>query len=242
MKRVLREVAYADHTYTMIHNGDRILAGISGGKDSAFLLYALKLYKEKCEASREKSFTVIPVHLSVRGITPAIRRLDAFFHDLGIDILTVETEIGDILEMKKDNDRISCSLCSALRRGRMTALAQEYGCTAVAYAHHGSDAAETMLLNMVFSGGLRTFPPCTQIADTGIRLIRPLCTVSGTAIANLAASLHIPYGQSMCANSSLGMRAVIREKMKDLCSLSDNGEANMIRAVKNSLYGKGDRS
>lgn len=240
MKHVLKEIASADQAYSLINDGDRILAGISGGKDSAFMLYALLKYKEQCGLSRTKSFTIMPVHLAIAAITPDISELQSFFHELGTDILIQATEIGEILELKKEKDKISCSLCSSLRRGRMTDLALSLGCTKIAYAHHGTDALDTLFLNMMFSSSVKIFQPLVPVGDSGISLIRPLCTLSASEISRLVSSLRIPFAESLCANSRSSARSETRNMLASIFQKDPEREMNMIRAVCRDLYAKGD--
>ena len=149
--------------FQMIKENDSIAVGISGGKDSLTLLYALaglrKFY------SKHYSLTAVTVDLGypdfkLMSIKELCQELDVPYH-------IISTEIGAII--KEQNKKNSpCSLCAKLRKGALNQAVVELGCNKVAYAHHKDDIIETMLLSLMFEGRFYTFPPA--VSDTHLTL------------------------------------------------------------------------
>ncbi|KAF0226537.1 MAG: hypothetical protein FD179_648, partial [Erysipelotrichaceae bacterium] len=120
MKLLLQKISHADYDYDMIENGDVIGVGISGGKDSTLLLYALNKYKIKSG----KQFTVLGIHIKLGFNGDSFDPVQNYFKDLGIDIFQVESSVAKILELNKTADgRIRCSLCSKFKKAAVIAEA-----------------------------------------------------------------------------------------------------------------------
>ena len=164
--------------FDMIQEGDKILIGLSGGKDSQFMTAAL------AEARKHS-----PRHFDLYAYTvdgmfaPDFpkKELEDFCAKYGIELCdslglpftVVKTDIAQIIfdERKESNP---CSLCAKMRKGALNEEAKKLGCNKVALAHHNDDAVETLLLNLFNSGQLKTFMPSTYLTKSGITVIRPL--------------------------------------------------------------------
>ena len=153
----------------MIHEGDRIAVGVSGGKDSLVLLITL------CELRR-----FLPVHFEVcaihvdpgfEGSTLDESRRICEAYNIPLHIL--KTQIGQIIfnERKEKNP---CSLCSKMRRGALGREANRLGCNVLALGHHRDDVVETLLLNLFYAGRIATFEPKSYLDRSDLTLIRPL--------------------------------------------------------------------
>lgn len=144
LQQLLSFTRKAVDEYQMIQEGDHIAVGISGGKDSLTLLYALhglkRFYPNKFELSAitvdlgYEEFDLDPVH--------------ELCQELGVPYKVVKTDIAHILfeERKESNP---CSLCAKMRKGALNDAVKEMGCNKVAYAHHKDDIIETMLLSLI---------------------------------------------------------------------------------------------
>ena len=130
--------------YNMIDDGDVIAIGISGGKDSLTLLYALHGLKRFYPKKFELKAITVDLGLGIQKldeITALCKSMDVEYH-------IVKTEIGDIVfnERKETNP---CSLCAKMRKGALNDKALEIGCNKIAYAHHRDDIIETMMLSLI---------------------------------------------------------------------------------------------
>ena len=161
-----RKILRAILEFKLISPEDRVLVGFSGGKDSAFLLYALSILRRhgviKCDLG------ALTIDLGFEDIFPK-ESLQEFCSLLGVPFYLKRTEIGKVAQA---GDR--CNICSHLRRGAMNRFAQEAGFNKVALAHHHDDAVETFLMSILYSGQNRTFLPKTQLDRSGLTVIRPL--------------------------------------------------------------------
>lgn len=155
--------------FDLIRRGDRILIGLSGGKDSLLLTYALAMMRERTRGAFElAALTVDPMF----GAGFDADALSRFCASLGIPHETRRVDIAGIIRESPQN--APCFTCAFFRRGAMNRYALERGCGTVAYAHHNDDAVETLLMNLLCSGRLHTFLPKTRLDRSGLTVIRPL--------------------------------------------------------------------
>lgn len=163
--RIMRAIVEFD----LIEEGDRILIGLSGGKDSVFLTYALAVFRQKLK----KNFSLAAV-----TIDPMFHdafdtgRLGAFCENLNIPFSLQKVDIAGAIEEQRGKD--PCYTCAFFRRGAINRFAKENGCNKIAYAHHHDDAVETFLMSLFYSGQIRTFLPRTYLDRTDLTVIRPL--------------------------------------------------------------------
>ena len=155
--------------FELIDNGDRILIGVSGGKDSIFLTYALAILRERLK----KDFTIAAFTVTPQFDDPFnTDAIAAFCQSLGVPYEVVDVDIaGAIAEQE---EKSPCFTCAFFRRGAVNRYAKEHHMNKVAYAHHHDDAVETFLMSLFYSGQLNTFRPKTYLDKTGITVIRPL--------------------------------------------------------------------
>ena len=147
LQQLLSYTRRALDDYQMIDAGDVIAVGVSGGKDSLALLYALHGLKRFYPSSFE--LHAISVDLGYEGfdLTP----ISDICKELNVPHTIVKTDISNILfEQRKESN--PCSLCAKMRKGALNEKAKELGCNKVAYAHHMDDIVETMILSLIFEG------------------------------------------------------------------------------------------
>ena len=155
--------------FDLIADGDHILIGLSGGKDSLFLAYGLAVLRERLRKEFQLSaLTIDPMFQADFDIG----RLEAFCADLGIPHAFHKVDIAGAI--RSQGGKKACFTCSYFRRGAVNRYAVEHGMNKVAYAHHLDDAVETFLMSILCSGQLATFLPKTELDRTGITVIRPL--------------------------------------------------------------------
>lgn len=155
--------------FGLIEAGDRILVGLSGGKDSIFLTYALALVREASPRPFElAAITLDPLFTADFDTAP----IAAFCADLGIPYHTTRADIAGAIAQGGGKD--PCFVCSYFRRAVINRFAVENGFNKIAYAHHHDDAVETFLMGLLYTGQLKTFQPNTRLDRTGLTVIRPL--------------------------------------------------------------------
>jgi tRNA 2-thiocytidine biosynthesis protein TtcA len=168
--RLAKKTTKAIIDYQMIEDGDRVMVGLSGGKDSWALLQILDVLRQRA-----------PIRFSLVAVN-----VDSGYKDYKHDVIarTCEargweyriehTEIGELIEDILDADATPCSLCARLRRGVLYRIASEIGATKIALGHHADDFIETLLLNLFFAGALKAMP-AKLVSDDGAHVvIRPL--------------------------------------------------------------------
>jgi len=207
MKRILSYTRRAVDDYEMIHEGDRIAVGVSAGKDSLTLLYALaglrRFYPKKFE------LVAITVDMGFEGMdfTP-IREL---CEKLEVPYIVAKTEISRIIfDVRKEKN--PCSLCAKMRRGALHNAAKEAGCNVVALGHHFDDVVETFMLNLFYEGRLGCFQPVTYLSRKDLTMIRPMIYMPEKDIRYFANRADLPVIKSPCPADG----NTERESMKQL--------------------------
>ena len=171
-KKILRAAGRANVTYNLIGEGDRILVGLSGGKDSLTLVHLLKHMQRHAPFSFE--FKAVTVSYGMPG-----ERYDALARhceEHGIPHEIYETNIFEIAEETIRENSSFCSYFSRMRRGALYTRAQEGGYDKIALGHHLDDAAESFFMSMLYNGAMRSMPPIYR-AEKGFWVIRPLIWV-----------------------------------------------------------------
>lgn len=227
MKTVLGCIRRADTDFRMIEPGDHVAVGVSGGKDSLLLLYALALYRKFCK----NPFTLTAVTLSM-GLEPFdLSGIRALCEKLDVEYVVRETEIAKVVfeERKEANP---CSLCSKMRRGALTDLCNELGCKKLALGHHRDDAEETLIMSLFFEGRMHTFHPTTYLSRSGITQIRPLVYVSESHIASLAQKLELPVVKSPCPADGFTARETARELLDDISRKFPHAREYLLNALR----------
>ncbi|MCP4871642.1 MAG: tRNA 2-thiocytidine(32) synthetase TtcA [Proteobacteria bacterium] len=169
-KKLLRKVGRAIKDYGLIEDGDRILVAMSGGKDSYGLLCLLTLLQERAPVS----FELIPWHLDQAQPGYDGAPLVKWLEDRGGEFHIARQDTYSVVVDKVQEGATYCSLCSRLRRGILYNAAVALNCTKIALGHHGDDAVETLLLNLLFTGQLKAMPPWLASDDGRNTVIRPL--------------------------------------------------------------------
>lgn len=214
MQRLYSYVRQAIETYGMIREGDHIAVGISGGKDSLTLLYALAGIRHFYP--KQFSLTAITVHLGLPGMdfTP-IRTL---CEELQVPYEIVETQIGEIVfDVRKEKH--PCALCAKLRKGALNERALALGCNKIAYAHHRDDFVDTLFLSMVQEGRIASLSPHYVLERTGLTLIRPLMLVPEAQIRGFCRKYELPVVKNNCPADGNTAREKVKGAIRQLQQL-----------------------
>ena len=236
MKTVLGCIRKADTDFEMIAPGDRIAVGVSGGKDSLLLLYALSLYRK----FSGKDFTLQAITLKM-GLEPfdaePIRALCA---QIDVPYTVLDTEIAHIIfDVRKESN--PCALCAKMRRGALNDAALAAGCTKVALGHHRDDAIETLLMSLIFEGRLHTFHPNTYLSRKGVTVIRPMVYVPEKHVIHVVKTLDLPVIHNPCPADGNSKREEIKQLIKTLSKTYPQLKDYMLSALRNKeQYGLWD--
>lgn len=158
--------------YRLIEENDHILIGLSGGKDSLALV---ELIGKTIKISKQ-NFKATAIHVSVENISyqSDLEYLKAHCIHSGIEFIHASTHF----DIRENNSKSVCYLCSSQRRKIIFEVAKQLGCNKVALGHHLDDAVETLIMNMVFQGAFSSMPPKIQFDKFDMTIIRPLSLIS----------------------------------------------------------------
>jgi len=230
MKLLLRKISHADYDYDLIQDGDVIGVGISGGKDSTLLLYALEKYKQKSG----KQFNVIGIHIQLGFDGDPFDPVQAYFDGLGIQLIQSPSHVAAILEKNLTPDgRIRCSLCSKFKKAAVIAVAKENGCNKIAFAHHADDAVETMMLNAIYGGKLNTFDPTMYLTESKVTFIRPFIYVRESEIIAQSQQIGIPVIKSGCPMDGVTKRQDMKELLAEIYERFPQSRDNFLKMLHN---------
>lgn len=215
--------------YRMIEDGDKIAIGISGGKDSLTLLYALsgirRFYPKKFEIE------AITVNMGFKELD--FSKVSDLCRELKINYTVVESEIADIIfEHRKESN--PCSLCAKMRKGAFNAKAKELGCNKEAYAHHYDDVIETMFMSLIYEGRIHCFSPVTYLDRSDITLIRPLIYVEEQDIKGFRNAYQLPVVTNPCPVDGYTKREYVKQLIKTLGNESPGLRERLFHAIQSS--------
>lgn len=210
--RVAKKVTKAIVEHNLIEDGDRVMVGLSGGKDSWALLQILHVLRERAPID----FSIVAVNVN--------SGYEGFRHDLltstcaerGWECHIEHTEIGGIMDDILDDGETPCSLCARLRRGVLYRIASELGATKIALGHHLDDFIETALLNLFFQGTLKAMPARLVSDNQKHIVIRPLVQVTEAESRAYAQEAGLPVIGCCC--SACGDLSLKRQRIKRLIS------------------------
>lgn len=195
MRELSGRVRAAVQKYDMIPAQSRVAVGVSGGKDSLFLLAALadlrRYYPQPFE------LLAITADPCFGGAETDFSAVASFCASLGVPYHVRRTELGKIVfeDRREENP---CALCARMRRGILHKLCGELGCTHLALGHHMDDAAQTVLMNLLYGGRFGCFSPKSYLSRRGLWLIRPLIFCPESEIRRAASRLALPVVKSAC--------------------------------------------
>lgn len=226
LQKLMSLVRKAMDEYQMIEEGDKIAIGISGGKDSLTLLYALSGLKR-----------FYPKHFELEAITVSLgfpnfnlEPIRALCRELNVPYTVVQTQIGSIIfeERKETNP---CSLCAKMRKGAFNEKAKELGCNKIAYAHHKDDVIETMLLSLIFEGRFYSFSPKTYLDRMDLTVIRPMMFVDEVDVIGFQNKYHLPVAKSPCPADGYTKRQYAKDLLRKLNQENPGVKERMFSAI-----------
>ena len=208
--------------YSLIEDGDHILIGLSGGKDSLALV---ELLGRRAQIFVPR-FRVTAVHVRVRerAYLTDISYLQSFCDEFRVPLVVRDTEIG-----KEDGSKDPCFLCSWYRRKVLFDTAAAIGCNKIAFGHHKDDIVETLLMNLIFDGKFSTIYPKLQMDKMPLQLIRPLCLIEEKDLARYAVLRGYEPQKQACPFEKASARTEVKQLVTQLEQLNPN--------VRDSIWG-----
>lgn len=227
--RIAKKATRAIVDFKLIEDGDRIMVGLSGGKDSWALLQILDLLRVRAPIR----FTLIAVNVDSGYKEYKHDLITSTCRDRGWECRIEHTTIGEVMDDLLEANATPCSLCARLRRGVLYRLAAEVGATKIALGHHADDFAETLLLNLFFAGALKAMP-ARLISDDGAHVvIRPLVFVDEDDCRQYVKERALPVVGCCCpACGDLGLQ---RQRMKRLLFELEREHPGVKRSVMKAL-------
>jgi len=232
-KKVTKFVGRVQGEFELIKEGDKVLVGLSGGKDSFVLLHVLK--RMQLIAPFKFSLSAITIDAET-GIdyTPLKKHCEKF----GIEYILYKTPIFEILEEKKRPGSSPCSFCARMRRGALYTKAKELGFNKLALGHHFDDAVETFFMGLFYNGIMRSMPP-KYTAYTGLEVIRPMIKVREKWIEYMASKNNFPIisGEETCLafKASDGKEPYARERVKAFLKEMESKEPKLFQRLENAF-------
>ena len=230
---VLASIKKADNDFNLINNNDRIAIGVSGGKDSMALLYALSLYKRFSKIN----FEIVPINIDLGFPEYDEKPIRDYCSSLNLDLVVADGKsVYPILkEQQKLQNKamLPCSICSRMKKAIINKKAKELNCNKVSFAHHKSDAIETLFLNEIYGGRIATFEPKMFLENEGITFIRPFIYIDEKEIIRLVKEKNIPIFQSHCPNDKKTKREDIKNILLDLNKTYPSSYDNFLTMLSN---------
>lgn len=213
--------------YGLIQDGDKILIGLSGGKDSLALTEILGERMKR----HKPSFTLVAAHISVENIEyqSDLNYLESFSNQFNIPFVHKTTSF----DSSSDHRKSPCFLCSWNRRKKLFDIAKEHGCNKIALGHHQDDILETLLMNMTFQGAISTMPPKLKMDKFDMTLIRPLSLNSEEELHELANIKTYPKQVKNCPFEKESNRNEIKKILNQLQVLNPNARYNLWGSMSN---------
>ena len=210
IRRVERRFSKGVVQYGLIEEGDKILIGLSGGKDSLALVELLgrraRIYKPR--------FSVVAVHVVMKNIPyqSDTAYLKAHCEAYGVPFVQYETAFDPATDKRKS----PCFLCSWNRRKALFTVAKEHGCNKIALGHHMDDILETLLMNITYQGAFSSMPPRLVMKKFDMTIIRPMCLVHEADLMELAQVRGYRKQVKNCPYESQSSRSTMKGILKQL--------------------------
>ena len=227
-KAIIKPVGKAVTEFEMIKEGDHVLLGLSGGKDSLSLLHILRHLQR--HAPINFSISAITVDPEIEGFDPS--KLKQYLSELGIPYFYESHDITKQAEEQMKNDSF-CSFCSRMKRGIMYSVARREGCNVLALGQHLDDLAESFLMSAFRGGQLRTMKANYTNQDGDIRIIRPMIYVRERQTTEFSKEFGLPVIPDSCP-ACFDMPTE-REHMKQLLANEETHNESLFNSIRTAL-------
>jgi tRNA 2-thiocytidine biosynthesis protein TtcA len=229
--KIAKKTTKAIIDFNLIEDGDRVMVGLSGGKDSWALMQVLDVLRRRAPIA----FSVVAVNIDSGYEGYQHQKLTETCAERGWELHVEHTDIGETIDEILDETATPCSLCARLRRGALYRLATTVGATKIALGHHADDFIETLLLNVFFQGSIKAMP-ARLVSDNGEHVvIRPLVYVTEAEAMKYAKASALPIIGCCCR--ACGDLSLQRQRVKRLIAELEvehpDIKSSMVRALGN---------
>lgn len=227
LRRIEKRFAKGVVEYGLIEEGDKILIGLSGGKDSLALVELLarraRIYKPR--------FSVVAAHVVMKNIAyeSDIDYLRRYAESWGMPLVVYETEF----DASTDTRKSPCFLCSWNRRKALFTVAKEQGCNKIALGHHMDDILETLLMNITFQGAFGTMPPRLVMKKFDMTIIRPMCLIHESDLEELASARGFRKQVKNCPYEHDSHRSSMKDVLKQLEAMNPEARYSLWGSMSN---------
>jgi len=224
-KKICRKMGTTMRDHSLISEGDHLLVGLSGGKDSMILLEALA---ERLSAV-PFNFSISAAHIEATGIGYEINKgkLSSFCDSLDIPLLYRNIEP----DLEKNPSKNACFICSWHRRKALFTLTKELNCNKLALGHHRNDAIETLLMNMIYHGSISSLPYSLEMFDGRIQLIRPMMDLDERMLDEYAGLNDLVKVEKSCPHEDSTQRENIAQLLRQVEELHGKGPYNIFKSM-----------
>ena len=233
IRTLLACIRKADQTYNLINHGDKIVVGLSGGKDSLALLYCLNLYRKFSHTE----FEIQPVTLDLGFPSFNKEPLERFCDSIGLKLIVHDSkEVFEILKIQQEKQglkHLPCSICSRMKKAAINKVATELGYNKVAFAHHADDAIETLFMNEIYGSRIATFSPKMHLQIANIDFIRPFLLVREADIKRFIKEEEIEVMGSSCPADKNTTREDIKILLNDLYHKFPKAKEDFLTMISN---------
>lgn len=226
LQQVLSLTRKAIDDFHMIEPGDKIAIGISGGKDSLTLLYAMQGLRRFYPISFE--LCAVTVDLGFGNMD--LSKIEELCQELDVEYRIIRTDIGKIIFEDRQESN-PCSLCAKMRKGALNDAMKAAGCNKVAYAHHKDDVVETMMMSLIYEGRFHTFLPVTYLDRIQITVIRPLLYMNEADVIGFVRKNNVPVVKSPCPADGHTKRETVKNLLRDINREAPGVKERMFTAI-----------
>lgn len=227
LRRIEKRLMKGVVEYGLIEDGDKILIGLSGGKDSLALVELLarraRIFKPK--------FSIMAVHVVMRNIPyqSDVEYLRKYAESWGVSFWVYETEFNASTDIRKS----PCFLCSWNRRKALFTVAKEQGCNKIALGHHMDDILETLLMNITYQGAFSSMPPRLVMKKFDMTVIRPMCLVHETDLIELAQMRGYRKQVKNCPYETQSSRSTMKGILRQLEEMNPEARYSLWGSMSN---------
>lgn len=233
LRIILASIKRADEEFNLFKENSSICIGVSGGKDSMALLYALNIYKKYAKIN----FNIKPMVIDLGFPSSNFSALKEYVSSLGYELYIKDAkQVYQILSIQKEKQKMAllpCSICSRMKKAIINKVAHELNCSYVSFAHHKNDAIETLFLNEIYGGRIATFAPKMYLNNDKITFIRPFINVNESTIKRLIKEENIPVFPSFCPNDKKTKREDIKNLIASIEKEYPSSKDNFLTMLKN---------
>lgn len=226
MKKILGYLRRACTDFNLINEGDRVAAGLSGGKDSVALLYALARYREFSPIK----FTLEAITVHMGDPTFNTEPLAELCSSLDVEYTVVPTHIQHVI-FEERKEKNPCALCAKMRRGAMYEAAAARGINKVALGHHRDDLIDTFMLSLTYESRLYALAPSTYLSRSDLTMIRPLIYSPESELVSVTCRFNLPVVKNPCPVNGNTKRHEVKEMIQALAAYQPDMRERIFTAL-----------